>query len=344
MAKTKTKKVEAQDIEVLPVLPESETAVELYAPVKADLAKYGVTDAWIAQKKEEYAGLVIAGIDDKDGYNVVHSAYMEIKNKLTDIEKERLNLKRIWSIKPGEIIDDEAKRIKKELEPLKDELFKIRDNIDQEKERIKKEAEKKKAERLQARVVRLINAGMAKELDGSFSVKFSDQESDNHSIDAVSVASYNDDQFEVFASLMEMKAAKKKEAEEKAKKDQDDELEKLRAENARLKSLLPDLPPHNPTVEVNSESGKMEFAIESEKFAGLSTSTVLNSILEDAEIEEDERKQIDLLISSLNEAAKKVPNIVGYSKKQKEKRGHCLKALAGLATAITALSDYKELI
>lgn len=264
MAKKKVKEIEAEDIEVLaPVVEEVQQDVVLYSTVKQELTKYNTTDEWIALKKSEYKGLIIAGVDDKDGYNVVHSAYMEIKNKLTEVEKVRKSLKQTYSIKPGEIIDEEAKRIKSELEGVRDELFNTRDAIDKEKERIKQEEIKKKALSLQARIVRLLSAGMTKEVDGSFNVKFSDQESDNHTIDAVSVAAYTDQQFEVFASLMEMKASKKKEAEAKLKADQEDELTKLRLENERLKSLVSE----TSTVEVKVEenSGSISFGVQLEK-------------------------------------------------------------------------------
>lgn len=307
----KTKNIEAQDVEVLSSQSD-QTAVELYAPVKQELSKFNVADDWIAKKKEEYAGLVIAGIDDKDGYAVVHSAYMEIKNKVTDIEKTRAELKQAWSIKPGEIIDNEAKRLKAELIPLRDQLQKTRDDIDAEKERIKKQKEKEKAEKLQARILRLVTSGMTKEADGSFSVRFSDAESDRHVIDSVSVMSYSDEQFNVFASLMELKAKEKREAEEKKKKDDANELERLRAENARLAALVE---PQVVEVLPEENSGSMsfgvsvEYAIESEKIAD--TIAKLELILSELSVIKGKKPKLTSAKSELKSA---IANLKAYAR------------------------------
>lgn len=102
--------------------------------------KYNVTDQKLAEIEEKYMPLVINGVDDRDGYKVVHDARMDVKRLRVEVDKRRKAL--------GEdarrYLDDvnsEAKRIIGRLTPVEEHLKSQEDAIAAEKERLKAEAE-----------------------------------------------------------------------------------------------------------------------------------------------------------------------------------------------------------
>ena len=118
------------------------------------LKKYSVTDAVIAKYKQEYMALTVKGIDDKNGYDICHTARMEIKGKRVEVEKTRKKLKED-SLEYGRAVDKEAKRITALLEPIEEHLTAQEKIIDDELERkrqalinakLEEEAAAKKAE------------------------------------------------------------------------------------------------------------------------------------------------------------------------------------------------------
>ena len=118
------------------------------------LKEYSVTDAVIAKYKQEYMALTVKGIDDKNGYDICHTARMEIKGKRVEVEKTRKKLKED-SLEYGRAVDKEAKRITALLEPIEEHLTAQEKIIDDELERkrqalinakLEEEAAAKKAE------------------------------------------------------------------------------------------------------------------------------------------------------------------------------------------------------
>lgn len=128
-------------------------------PVAMDLAKrYGVADAKIAELKEKYTVLKIAGVEDKKGYALVHDARMEVRDLRLAVEKKRVTLK-ADVLEYGRKVDAEATRIKKLLEPIESHLDAEETRIDAEAKALKEAAQREKEAKLQARIDALTKVG-----------------------------------------------------------------------------------------------------------------------------------------------------------------------------------------
>jgi hypothetical protein len=114
-----------------------------------DLVKYDVTNAAIAQYREELMPLTINGIEDKEGYFKVNEARLFIKGERVSVEKTRKELKED-SLAFGRAVDAEAKRITAGLSEIEEHLEAEKKRIDDEVARIKFENEQR--ERLPERV------------------------------------------------------------------------------------------------------------------------------------------------------------------------------------------------
>jgi hypothetical protein len=116
-----------------------------------ELIVYSVTDAAIEKMKQDYLGLKVNGLEDKDGYQACHEARMVVKRHRVDVEKKRQELK-AESLTFGRKIDTEAKRIMGQLEAIEDHLRIQQDIIDNEKKRIEEEKVRKAQEILDTRI------------------------------------------------------------------------------------------------------------------------------------------------------------------------------------------------
>jgi len=111
-----------------------------------ELIVYSVTDSAIALMKSEYMGLVVKGIDDKEGYLICKEARTEVRNKRIEVESKRKELK-ADSLDFGRNVDAEAKRITDQLYVMENHLKVQLDVTDNEIRRKKEEKElKEKAE------------------------------------------------------------------------------------------------------------------------------------------------------------------------------------------------------
>jgi len=108
------------------------------------IIKFSVTDAAIAELKQQYSGLQIT---DTASYEVVRSALSTVRTKRTDVEKTRKDLK-ASALSFGRKVDNEAKRITALLLPIEEALKATKQAEDDKKEAIKQEAEKKEKERV----------------------------------------------------------------------------------------------------------------------------------------------------------------------------------------------------
>lgn len=107
--------------------------------VTAELQKFSVQDAAIAEMAEQYLPLKINGIEDNAGYERVHKAKMIVVKARTATEKVRKTLK-ADALEFGRKVDAEAKRITSLLEPIETHLASEEKRIDDEVERIKNAA------------------------------------------------------------------------------------------------------------------------------------------------------------------------------------------------------------
>jgi|LSQX01.1.fsa_nt_gb hypothetical protein len=107
--------------------------------VESQLSEFRISDAAIAAMAEDYLPLVIAGIDDADGFRKVHEARMVVKSKRVEVEKVRKALKED-ALKYGRMVDAEAKRITALIAPIETHLKEQEDAYNAEKERIRNAA------------------------------------------------------------------------------------------------------------------------------------------------------------------------------------------------------------
>lgn len=109
------------------------------------LKEYNIPDTAIAKYRQDFMVLSVKGVDDKDGYDLCHSARMEVKGKRVEVEKTRKKLKED-ALEYGRAVDKEAKRITALLEPIENYLLSQEKIVDDEKERIKKAEENARIE------------------------------------------------------------------------------------------------------------------------------------------------------------------------------------------------------
>ena len=116
-----------------------------------EIIEYDVTTAAIEEMRNRYMDLTIDGIDDKEGFELVHDARMTVKGHRVAVEKKRKELK-ADALAWGKKVDKEAKRIFALLEPIETHLHTEESRITEEKQRIKEEEQRLEQERIQARI------------------------------------------------------------------------------------------------------------------------------------------------------------------------------------------------
>lgn len=128
------------------------------------IVKYSIADAEIAKLSEKYMALSIADTKDKQGFEIVRSARMDIKSKRVQVEKTRVELK-ADALRYGKAVDAEAKRLTSLLEPIESHLAQQEKIYTDEQDRIKREKEIAAAARLQERIDDLQAFGATINLD-----------------------------------------------------------------------------------------------------------------------------------------------------------------------------------
>jgi hypothetical protein len=109
------------------------------------------TETAIAELREQYMGLAIAGPDDRKGYLAVSEARKDVKARRVKVEHARKALKED-ALAYGKLVDGEAKRITAMLEPIEKHLQDQEDGYEAAREAIKRQAEEARKAKLQARV------------------------------------------------------------------------------------------------------------------------------------------------------------------------------------------------
>ena len=122
--------------------------------INQELAKFNITDPAIAELRERYMKLTVAGIDDKTGLKAVHEARMDIKTRRVAVTKKGKELREEANDYRNRVIAEE-KRIISLLEPIEDHLTDQENRVTEELARIKAEEDARKAALVQARVERL---------------------------------------------------------------------------------------------------------------------------------------------------------------------------------------------
>jgi hypothetical protein len=123
----------------------------LEMPVEYDkLSPITKVQAEISRMKNEYTGLIIKDVDDKEGFIKVKTARIAVKNTRVGIEKERKILVED-SVKWQRQVNDAANTIKDQLIEIESSLQKTEDDHLAEKEQIKAEVERLRKEKIQSR-------------------------------------------------------------------------------------------------------------------------------------------------------------------------------------------------
>lgn len=219
----------------LPVKMEVPAPITAEAKAVQEVARFDIARSWIAEKKEAYAGLKIANVDDKEGFKAVHAAWQEVRakrlavgNKHEEIKADYLVITRAIDREKNELTN-----LLKEVEnPLKDEL----DRIEAIKEEEKKKAERERAEKLQGRVNKLISKGMG--FNGSYYAIGA-----TISMDVVTLQNMSDADYATFLSRVEQENAAIEAAKiekERKEKEERDALEAQRLQQEENQKKLDD--------------------------------------------------------------------------------------------------------
>jgi hypothetical protein len=192
--------------------------------IRNELVKYSATDAAIAEMSKNYLALAIKGIEDQDGYKLVHTARMNVKAKRVAVKKRGEELREDAN-KFRTAVIDEVKRITALLEPIESHLEQEENRVDDEKERLKREVAEKEAKVLQDRVNGLFALGCR--FDGEI-YSYGDLK-----IPQALLKVCNDDQYAIFVGAITEAVEKEqiaRAAEEAARKAENDRLTKVAAE------------------------------------------------------------------------------------------------------------------
>lgn len=203
------------------------------------LKEYNITDAAIEKLKSDYMAISVKDVNDKEGYDLAHTARMDIKSRRVDVEKKRKKLKED-ALEYGRAVDKEAKRITSLLEPIETYLESQEKIVDDEKARIKAEAEAKEAARIQARIDRLFALGCS--FNGqNYILPFAPA---GYSCPQAIVKTCNDEQFETicgeYQKLVDVEKARI-ESEKAAKIEEEKRLDKIKEEQAAEAKRLADI-------------------------------------------------------------------------------------------------------
>jgi hypothetical protein len=222
-------------VEEVPNPPAITPPATLTADQKAtqEVQRFNVARAWIAEKKEAYAGLTIAGVEDKDGQKAVHTAWQEIRNKRLAVADKHTEIKADY-LTITRAIDKEKNELTALLKEVEDPLKAELERIEAIKEEEKQKEIRQKAAKLQGRVTELLDNGMG--FSGSYYTI-----GETISMDVVTLQNMSDADYATFLARVakenEAIATAKAEA-ERLKKEEADRLEAQRVKQEEQKAEL----------------------------------------------------------------------------------------------------------
>lgn len=129
------------------IIEVSGTEVPTIVSLTSEMVTYDCDLAKIDDIRKQCAALVIAGPDDKKGYNIVNDARKSVKALRCKIQNRQKDLKKPH-LELGRLIDSRAKELIAPLEEIEEEQEKKLAAIDAERKRI--EAERAEAARVEA--------------------------------------------------------------------------------------------------------------------------------------------------------------------------------------------------
>lgn len=263
------------------------------APIVVDIDKKMLIDLEASVEKCKW--LEIKWIDDKEGYNKVHEARMELRNLRVKVQKDA-KLARDWHTKYNKAIIEAEDTIIGKITPTEEELAKMEEVVDNEKKRIKEEKEKQEQIKMQERFEKLQAVGV-------------------YSVNLIELGKMADSMFEEILKSATEAFEKKQEEErieqERIKKEQEDAAEAALEEQKKRDAEMEELRKKNEEEQKKRDAEMEELrkkneALEAEKKA------------KDAEIEKAKREQ------ELKDAAQraKEETEARIRKEQEEERIH----------------------
>lgn len=175
--------------------------------------KYSLADEAIDALRAEYMPLEIASIDDKNGFNAVHDARMDVRDRRVAIENERKKLKE-GVLAAGRAIDGEAKRLTDLLAPIEAHLKSEETRYQKWLDDRKREAQLAAQAKLQQRLDAIAALGGMRH--------------------PAVVEILTDEEFEATLADLRREKAEREEAERKAAEERKAEEERIAAERAEL--------------------------------------------------------------------------------------------------------------
>lgn len=118
---------------------------------RSKIAAISQIETAIAELRDNYLGLTIAGPEDRGGFKAVYAARQDVKARRIAVEKARKDLKQD-ALDYGRLVDGEAKRITALLEPIESHLEQQEAAYTEAREALKRKAAEEARARLQARV------------------------------------------------------------------------------------------------------------------------------------------------------------------------------------------------
>lgn len=246
MAKARRPDVIEIDAEEITDAPVSEMVIKT---IDTELKRFEPFEARLSELKEQYSGLTISGIEDKDGYENVRLAIADLRSIRTGTTKEKKAVKAPF-LKACADIEVKAKFIIDGVTEIETPLQEKKDAIDSEKERIKAEKKKRQEEAFILRQAQLTQYGAVYQ-DGSFILE-------DVSYESTLLREADDEIYETMISqykaIFDRKETERLEAErvaaeekaridaekaelERQRKAQEEQAAALRAESERLERL-----------------------------------------------------------------------------------------------------------
>lgn len=245
--------------------------------------RLGETLANIGLLKKEYCSLKVSGIDDEQGYKIVHTAKMDMVHRRNNIKKNGLASRKDANDFCASVLRIE-KRLNQEISPIEDYLISQEKIVDDEKARIKAEAEAKEAARIQARIDRLFAFGCSFQGVNYFLL--------GKEVPQAIVKTCPDEQFDQicgeFKKLVDAENSRV-EAEKAAKIEEENRLNKIRAEQEAEAKRLADIRAAQDKQAAEIKAAKD--AIEAEKKRIADEEAAILKAIADAEVLENARKE-----------------------------------------------------
>lgn len=238
MAKKATNKPEAvaaavDKKEVVEIVYTPEQREEaLKAKVNQEVSKLPVVDQKLAELREKYKGLVIAGVDDKKGFELVKAGISELTGLRSATKRKADEITQDFKdVVKG--VNGEAKRIIDEIAEIEQPLRAEKQRIEDEKEAAKKAAEEESQRKLDERITGLKNVGLA--FDGSFYVL------GNISVDLATIKKMPEDKYIILVSKAQEEANRLEQERLEEERIREEERKKAAEEKERLEKERLDL-------------------------------------------------------------------------------------------------------